>query len=352
MDKYNIFSEFEKIKKLREIEEEKKRTKKPLYWILKRMSIPKSSYYDWKKAGGRNESRAPETVWNKTPDPVEKEIVSIRGDAGLFNSERSPLGISSLILKKGFSVSPSGVKGILKRNGLSRVFKDKKKLFLIYPKAERFMDTVCIDDIGLTNRKPRELSVFNAIDEYSGESVSILFVPRRVNRWDAIELMEMIRKKNGRLPKKVRLDNAKAHLSRAFKAYCFLNGIEMQFIDPGTPQQNWPVESFNKVLKRDVLSTGHWGGWTDFRGKQKILEEYIEYYNTKKRMDSDPLKRTPREISSGITSKETQEMLKIRLIRKHRGQAAARKYILEKMHRSARFDSLISVPDLSEMCVT
>ena len=122
----------------------------------------------------------------------------------------------------------------------------------------------------------------------------------------------------------VRLDNAKAHLSNVVKAYCLLNGIELQFIDKGTPQQNWPVESFNKVLKHDLLVTPLWGGWEEFGDKQKILEEYIEYYNTAKRLPSDSLNRTPREISSGVTSINTQRRLKIRLIRKQYGQVAGR----------------------------
>ena len=352
MNKYTIFSEYEKIQKLREIKEEQERLQKPLYWILKQMSIPRSTYYDWKKNGGKNGLRTPKTIWNKTEEWIEREIVRRRENPSLFNSEKSPLGISSFLFSKGISVSSSTIKGILKKNGLNRIFRDKKKLFLIYPKAERFMDTVCIDDVALTNKKPREFSVFNAIDEYSFESVGILFVRHRINRWDAIELMEMIKRRYGRLPKAVRLDNAKAHLSNAFKAYCFLNKIELQFIDPGTPQQNWPVESFNKVLKHDLLSSHLWGGWEDFGDKQKILEEYIEYYNTKKRVDSDFLKRTPREISLGITSKETTEMLKIKLIRKHYGQVAARQYILKKIHLHPAILSLINSPDLSDMCVT
>ncbi|MFA5431408.1 MAG: integrase core domain-containing protein, partial [Candidatus Paceibacterota bacterium] len=252
---------------------------------------------------------------------------------------------------KGIFMNPSGVYEVLKRYGLSRKFKERHKLFLIYPKAERFMDTVCIDDVSLTNKKPRDLSVFNAIDEYSGESVAVLFVSHRINRWDVVELMERIRKRYGRLPKIVRLDNAKAHLSNVVKAYCLLNGIELQFIDKGTPQQNWPVESFNKVLKHDLLVTSLWGGWEEFGDKQKILEEYIEYYNTVKKSPSDFLNRTPREISSGVTSINTQRRLKIRLIRKQYGQVEARQAMMRQIQNHAASFPLITVPDLSEMCV-
>jgi hypothetical protein len=351
MTKYIIFSDYEKGKKLREIEEEKLRLDKSLYWILKQMGIPRSTYYDWKKTGGKTESRAPKTVWNKTPLWIEKEIVGIREDDRFFNSERSPLGISTKLEEKGIFMNPSGIYEVLKRYGINRKFKERHKLFLIYPKAERFMDTVCIDDVSLTNKKPRDLSVFNAIDEYSGESVAILFVSHRINRWDVVELMEIIKKRYNRLPKIVRLDNAKAHLSNVVKAYCLLHGIELQFINKGTPQQNWPVESFNKVLKHDLLVTQFWGGWEEFGDKQKILEEYIEYYDTVKRLPSDSLNRTPREISTGVTSISTQRRLKIRLIRKQYGQVAGRQAMMKQIQNHTASLPLITVPDLSEMCV-
>ncbi|MFA5433304.1 MAG: hypothetical protein WC319_10635, partial [Candidatus Paceibacterota bacterium] len=135
MTKYNIFSDFEKAKKLREIEEERLRLDKSLYWILKQMGIPRSTYYDWKRVRGKTESRAPKIVWNKTPEWIEKEIVEIREDDRLFNSERSPLGIATKLETKGIFMNPSGVYEVLKRYGLSRKFKERHKLFLIYPKA-------------------------------------------------------------------------------------------------------------------------------------------------------------------------------------------------------------------------
>ena len=157
--------------------------------------------------------------------------MKIREDISFFNSERSPLGIATKLEIKGIFMNPSSVYEVLKRYGLNRKFKERRNLFLIYPKAERFMDTVCIDDVSLTNKRPRDLSVFNAIDEHSGESVGILFVSHRINRFDVVELMEKIRKKYGRLPKIVRLDNAKAQLSNVVKAYYLLNGIKLQFIN-------------------------------------------------------------------------------------------------------------------------
>ena len=151
----------------------------------------------------------------------------------------------------------------------------------------------------------------------------------------------------------MRLDNAKAHASLAVREFCLQHNIELQFIDKGTPQQNWPVESFNGVIQKDLFNSKLWGGWSDLSNKQKILEDYREYYNTKKPLDSDPLKRTPREISTGKTSILTQQRLKIKLLRKHRGQVAAWQEIFKNIKRTAVITESLLLPacHLSEMCV-
>jgi transposase InsO family protein len=353
MANYNILTDYEKQRKLQEIEAECQRVNNGKYWVLKRLGIPKSTYYDWLKTGGITKSKAPKTVWNKTSETIENIIIKIRDDMSIYRSERSYLGIANNLGGRGIFITKNGVWSVLKRHGKNRQFSEAKKIFIIYPRSQRFLDVVCIDDIGLTNKKPRELSVFNAIDEYSQESVAILFVCHRINRYDVIELLAQIKRRYGRYPKIVRLDNAQAHRSIAAKEFCRQNNIELQFIDKGTPQQNWPVESFNGVLQKDLFNSQLWGGWNDLNNKQEILEDYAEYYNTKKPLDSDPLKRTPQEIATGRTSPLTQQRLKIKLLRKHRGQVAAWQEIIKNIQQTAVITESLLQPacHLSEMCV-
>lgn len=347
MNNYNILSDFEKQKKLKEVEYECKRLRKSKYWILKQMGIPKSTYYDWRKNDGKSKSKAPNTVWNKTPKEVENKILEIRNNNDIYNSERAPNGIASKLEEYGIFMTFPGVWGVLKRNSENRKFVDDQKTFIIYPRSEKFLKVVCIDDIMLTNWKPRDLAVFNAIDEYSQASVAISFVPHRVNQYNVIALLEQIKVNYGRLPEIVRLDNAKAHISLKVKKYCERNGIKLQFIDKGIPQQNWPVESFNGVIEKDLIYTSLWR-WNDLADKQGLLEEYRDYYNDTKPLNSDPNKRTPDEITTAKTSIKTQQRLKIKLIRKHRGQVAAKKEIDKYLINN---QLLFTTCNLSEMCV-
>lgn len=328
MNKYIILSDYEKQKKLKEVETECLRINKPKYWALKQMGIPKSTYYDWVSCAGTSQSKAPKTVWNKVSHEIEEKIIAIRENVDLYKSERTPVGIARKLEDDNIFMTSTGVWGILKRNGKNRIFVDHSKLFIIYPKAEKFMDVVCIDDVALTDWKPRDLAVFNAIDEYSRKLMAITFLRRRPNRHDVIDLLKKIKQNHGRFPKTVRLDNAQAHKSLVVKQFCLENNIKLQFIEPGTPQQNWPVESFNGVLKKDVIKSGLWK-WDNLDNKQKLLDDFQEYYNNLKPLNSDPIKRTPNEIATAITSIKTQQRLKYRLLRKHHGQIEAREAILK-----------------------
>jgi len=220
MTNYTIRADYEKQKKLKEIKQESLRLNKPKYWVLKQMNIPRSTYYDWLRTGGKTKSKAPKNVWNKTSQEIEDKILFIRNNDKLYRSERAPKGIATLIEQDNIFMTSVGVWKVLKRNGESRQLVAPRKEFIIYPKGEKFLDVVCIDDIMLTNRKPRDTAIFNAIDEYSQSLVAIRFIPHRVNKFDVISFIKKIKKDYGRFPKKIRLDNAKCHISKLVKRYC------------------------------------------------------------------------------------------------------------------------------------
>ncbi len=259
--------------------------------------------------------------YNILSDYEKQRKLRERDNERLYRSERTPAGIARKLETHDIFMTSTGVWKVLVRYGKNREFSAPKKIFIIYPRASRFLEVVCIDDINLSNKRPRDLAIFNAIDEYSQLLVAISFINHRVNRYDVLSLLEQVKANYGRLLKIVRLDNAKAHISLKVKEYCKENNLTLQFIDPGTPQQNWPVESFNGVIRKDLVNTHLWK-WDNLSDKQNLLNDYRDYYNNRKALDSDPLKRTPNEIATAVTSKLTQKRLKFKLLRKHHGQVA------------------------------
>lgn len=52
-------------------------------------------------------------------------------------------------------------------------------------------------------------------------------------------------------------DNGPEFISRALDAWAYANGIELHFIEPGKPNQNAYVKSFNGRLRDECLNE-HW----------------------------------------------------------------------------------------------
>jgi len=334
MCKYIIRTLDDKINLIKQVEQESIRQNKTKSWILKQLNIPKSSYYDWIKNNCKTKKKTAYNIWNKTPEWIEEKVLKLRDDYEAYRSERSPNGISTRLEKYNIFLTGGGIYNILCRKGKNReLIKKRKEPYIIYPKAETFLEVVCIDDIMLSNEKPRDLAIFNAIDEYSESSVGIQFVSHRVNRFDVIELLKKIYAEYGVYPKIVRLDNAQAHQSLEVNEFCTKRGITLQFIDKGKPQQNWPVEVFNNVLKQDMFYGSIWD-WTELNKMQQELDKYRIYYNTEKRKYSDNIQRTPYEIATGITSQNTQKKLKYKLLRKHKGQVYAFTHMLKNAYSS------------------
>ena len=58
-------------------------------------------------------------------------------------------------------------------------------------------------------------------------------------------------------PAKLVTDNGPEFISRALDAWAYAHGIELHFIEPGKPNQNAYVESFNGRLRDECLNE-HW----------------------------------------------------------------------------------------------
>jgi len=54
-------------------------------------------------------------------------------------------------------------------------------------------------------------------------------------------------------PQRVRTDNGREFISKVFKDFCEIQGIEIQYIQPGKPAQNANIERFNRTFREDVL---------------------------------------------------------------------------------------------------
>lgn len=160
MANYRSYSLQEKWLILSQIKEAKNIRQK-----LKELNVPKSTYYDWLSHNLRTGSKAPHYVWNKASEWVEQEVKQCRESNDPL--KESPARIMEHLERLNYFITESGVKSIIKRLKLPKLRYPIKKNFYIRPKAEKFFQVLCLDELDFLRFRPHDINVLNFIDEAS-----------------------------------------------------------------------------------------------------------------------------------------------------------------------------------------
>lgn len=123
-------------------------------------------------------------------------------------------------------------------------------------------------------RDGRKIRVLNIIDDFIRESVwqEVQYsYPSAL----VIRALEIVALERG-LPERIRVDNGPEYISAQLGEYCGERGIELDFIEPGNPQQNAYVERFNRTFREDVLDANLLLSLTHAQG---LTDEWREDYN-------------------------------------------------------------------------
>ena len=115
---------------------------------------------------------------------------------------------------------------------------------------------------------------FNVIDDHNREALAIeidtsLRAPR------VVRVLERLKEQRG-VPDVIRVDNGPEFLSEAFTDWCQANGVLIQYIQPGKPNQNAYIERFNRTYRNEVLNLYL---FRSLREVRKITSRWIEEYN-------------------------------------------------------------------------
>lgn len=343
MKQYQIFAKQEKWSIIKRVEESSNKERE-----LAKLGIPKSTYYDWKRNRCETKKKTPHTIWNQTPKKIERKIEEYRL-SGDYDKQSPARIVEQLERNEGYLMTESGVKSVLERLKLNGMLRPHRKKYYIRPKAEKFLDVVSVDDIEFLRAKPRDTYVLNFTDEASYFALESKVRDHKTNGYAIIRGLKQIKANYGRYPKRIRLDNARAHKALKVIGFCQKNNIEMDFITKGCPEENWPVESWHRNLNQDVI---YRHGYETIQEWQGAIDKYRYFHNHLKKLRSDPIKRTPAEIAFAFTSPLTQARLKATLKRKHHGQATVQKFInLPEKTQYLKMPYFIPL-SVSEMCVS
>jgi transposase InsO family protein len=120
----------------------------------------------------------------------------------------------------------------------------------------------------------RTLKCLTIVDDATHEAVGV--VPEHTIGGDHLtRILDAICSQRGR-PALIRSDNGKEFTGKAMLNWAYRNGVVLRLIEPGKPNQNAYVESFNGRLRDECLNE-HW--FTSLAHARTVIETWRREYN-------------------------------------------------------------------------
>ena len=98
----------------------------------------------------------------------------------------------------------------------------------------------------------RRLKILNIIDEYTKECL-LTVTGRSIRSEDVYRHLIRLFAKHGS-PKFIRSDNGPEFVAKSLKRKIANSGTQVIYIEPGSPWQNGFVESFNSIMRDNLLN--------------------------------------------------------------------------------------------------
>lgn len=120
----------------------------------------------------------------------------------------------------------------------------------------------------------RVIKNLTVVDDATHEAVAI--VPERAIGGHALtRILDQVGKRRG-LPQAIRTDNGKEFCGRAMLTWAHERGVKLFLIEPGKPNQNAYIESFNGRFRDECLNE-HW--FTSLTHAKVMIETWRREYN-------------------------------------------------------------------------
>ena len=120
----------------------------------------------------------------------------------------------------------------------------------------------------------RRLRCLNIVDDFTKECLAIEVDTSLPGRRVA-SVLERLAESRG-LPHSVTVDNGPEFVSKALDEWTYRNQLKLRFIEPGKPQQNAYIESFNGKFRDECLNE-HW--FLSMRHARQVIAAWRQEYN-------------------------------------------------------------------------
>lgn len=127
----------------------------------------------------------------------------------------------------------------------------------------------------------RRFRTLNVLDAGVREALAIV-VDTSIPGGRVVRTLDRLVAWRGR-PEAIRVDNGPEYLSQVFRDWCRDNGVALNYIQPGKPNQNAHIERFNRTYRHEVLDAYVFESLDQVR---EITREWIREYNEERPHDS------------------------------------------------------------------
>ena len=250
----------------------------PTRWVLKKLGVPKSTYYRW-SARSRRSSHADQRVpWNRLTQGERQIVLSVARAYPAWSSRQ----IAAWITDNGdFSVSESSVFRILKGEGLVR------RIEILAPASKEFRHkTTAPHQMWATDASYFRVVrwgyyyLVTVMDDYS-RFILAWKLQEDMSAHSLIEVVQEAVDATGMTDvpvedrTKLLSDNGAGYVSRAFRDYLRLVSIGHILAAPFHPQTNGKVERYQQSLKREVNQLPY-----ELPSQlERAIADFVDYYN-------------------------------------------------------------------------
>lgn len=127
----------------------------------------------------------------------------------------------------------------------------------------------------------RRLRCLNIVDDFTKECLTIEVDTSLTGR-RVVTVLERLAESRG-LPKSVTVDNGPEFAGKVLDEWAYRQHLQLRFIDPGKPQQNACIESFNGKFRDECLNE-HW--FLSVRHARKVIGTWRQEYNDERPQSS------------------------------------------------------------------
>src|SRR3989338_1079967 len=252
-------------------------------------------------------------LWRSTrsykpePDPqAEKIRIRLKELAEKKSTWGCPL-LHAILKREGLVANHKRTERIYKEEKLSLKLRRRKtkkvsELRVPLPPVENPNERWSMDFIHSRLIDGRRFKSLTIVDDCSRESPAIE-TDTSLPGIRVVRVLNRLKEERGTLPKVIVIDNGPEFSGKALDDWAWRNGVKLHFIDPGTPQQNAFIESFNATFRKDCLNQNWFYSLQE--AKEEIEKWRLDYNEYRPHSSLEDL--TPNEfMKQFLTTQNTQ----------------------------------------------